>query len=78
MHVHVRLEIRLLSALRGLSIDARWTFSFILPPPYPPTPALPGEGLPGGLREGSCGGRRCISIPNRETVGELELLSLLS
>ena len=41
------LEIHVLSALRGLSVKARWTFSFASP--------APGEGLHGGPLKGSCG-----------------------
>ena len=40
------LEIRVLSALRGFFIDARWTFSFAS------AATVPGEGLHGSLLEG--------------------------
>ena len=55
MHVIAELEIRVLSALRGLFINARWTFSFASSATM--TTYFDGtrEGLHGGLIEGSHG-----------------------
>lgn len=47
------------------------TFRLLLAPPCPPASTAPGEGLPGGLLEGSCGRRRRRSIPNRQNIGPL-------
>ena len=44
-------------------LDARRTFSFAS------ASTSPGEGLPGGLLEGSCGRRKRISMRNRPNVG---------
>ena len=44
-------------------------FSLFLPLPCPPASTSPGEGLPGGLLEGSCGRRKRISMRNRPNVG---------
>ena len=70
MHVIAGFEIRVFSALRDLFTDARWAFRLLLPPPCPPSSAAAGEGLHGGLPEGSCGRRRRRGMPNRQNVGE--------
>ena len=40
-----------------------------LPLPYPPASTSRGEGLLGGLLEGSCGRRKRRTMPNRLNVG---------
>ena len=54
-------EKRALSALRG-------PFRLFLPLPCPPASTPPGEGLPGGLLEGSCGRRKRRRTANRLNV----------
>ena len=44
-------------------------FRLLLPLPCPPASTSPGEGLPGGLLEGSCGRCKRCSMPNRLNVG---------
>ena len=44
-------------------------FRLLLPLPCPPASTSPGEGLPGGLLEGSCGRRKRRSMSNRLNVG---------
>ena len=44
-------------------------FRLLLPPPSPSASTAPGEGLHGGLLEGSCGWRRCRVTRNRLNVG---------
>ena len=44
-------------------------FRFLLLLPCRPVSSSPGEGLPGGLLEGSCGRRKRISMRNRPNVG---------
>ena len=44
-------------------------FRLLLSLPCPPASTSPGEGLPGGLLEGSCGRRKRRSMPNRLKVG---------
>ena len=52
-------------------------FRLLLPPPCPPASTAPGEGLPGGLLEDSCGRRKPRSMPNRLKVGMYGRLVLL-
>ena len=44
-------------------------FRLLLPLPCRSASTSPGEGLPGGLLEGSCGRRKRRSMPNRLKVG---------
>ena len=44
-------------------------YRLLLPLPCPPASISPGEGLPGGLLEGSCGRRQRRSMRNRLNAG---------
>ena len=44
-------------------------FRLLFPLPCPPASTSPGEGLPGGLLEGSCGRRKHKNMRNRPKVG---------
>ena len=57
----VGLEFGVLSAFHGAFLAARRTLSF--------ASSSPGEGLAGGLLEGSCGRRKRVSMPNLLNVG---------
>ena len=70
MHVVAGLEIPALSALRGFLSTRGGPVRLFLPPPYLPASTSPGEGLHGGLLEGSCGRRRRRGMPNLKNVGE--------
>ena len=52
-------------------------FRLLLPLPCPPASTSPGEGLPGGLKESSCGRRKRGSMPNRLNVGMYARLVLM-
>ena len=57
------------SALRGLFLDSRRTFSSASSATVPACLDGTGEGLRGGLPEGSCGRRRRRVMRNRLNVG---------
>ena len=60
---------RALSYLRGPFLTRGEPFRLLLPPPRPPASTAPGEGLHGGLLDGSCGRRRRRGMRNRLNVG---------
>ena len=45
-------------------------FRLFLPPPCPPALTAPGEGLHGGLLEGSCGRRRRRRMSNHQKLND--------
>ena len=53
----------------ALSSTRGGPFRLLLPPPCPPASTAPGEGLHGGMLEGSCGRRRHRGMINRLNVG---------
>ena len=62
--VIIGVEIRALSALRGLFSTRDGPCRLLLPLPCPPAWTSPVEGLPGGLLEDSCGRRKrtCVLV----------------
>lgn len=68
MCVVATLKFRVLSALRGHFIDARWTFRLIFPLLYPPSLTSPGEDLPGDLLRGSRGRLRAVECQTSLTL----------
>ena len=73
MHVIAGLEllVNALSASRPFYIQKRdGVLLLILPPPCPTALGAPGEGLNGGLLEGSRGRHRLRGMPNRQNVDE--------
>lgn len=70
MRVIACLEIRVLPALRGLFIDARWTFPYDYSATVPACLDGARRGPAGGLLEGLGDRRRRRGVPNRQNVGE--------
>ena len=70
MHVVAGLEIPALSALRGFLSTRGGPVRLFLPPPYLPASTSPGEGLHGGLLEGSCGRRRRRRMSNHQKLND--------
>ena len=60
---------RIPRALRASRPFDRREVGLTSPLPCPPASTSPGEGLPSGLLEGSCGRPKCRSLPNCQEVG---------
>ena len=70
MHMIAGWESEFFPRFEAFLLTRGGPFRLPLAPPYPPISMAPGEGLHGGLLEGSCGRRRRRGMTNRQNVGE--------